>query len=187
MEGKGRFTSRMVWIISGLLLIGACATPPKQDLPGQDFPRQDLPSPTEGVITTLPSDTALFQEGCILLGTSDKPADYDKARAAFENLLRAYPKSKWRPCAETYRKFLDELNAASIHARAHDLEVRKAQAETDDLKVSLEQARKANRLLQEKLQTETGRLQQENEQLKNDIQRLKQLEIELQRRERSLR
>jgi hypothetical protein len=38
-----------------------------------------------------------------------------------------------------------------------------------------------------KLQSETAALTQENEQLKKDIQRLKALEIELEKRERTLR
>jgi hypothetical protein len=63
----------------------------------------------------------------------------------------------------------------------------KAQAERERLLLSLEQARRSNRLLQEKLNTETARLLQENEQLKGDLQRLKQLEIDLQRRDRSTR
>ena len=39
----------------------------------------------------------------------------------------------------------------------------------------------------ERLQAETAALTQENEQLKKDLQRLKLLEIELQKRERMLR
>ena len=47
--------------------------------------------------------------------------------------------------------------------------------------------KKAVRDLTEKLQTETAALSQENERLKSDLQRLKALEIELQKRERMLR
>jgi len=50
-----------------------------------------------------------------------------------------------------------------------------------------DQLKKAVRELTEKLQSETAALAQENEQLKGDIQRLKALEIELQKRERMLR
>ena len=50
-----------------------------------------------------------------------------------------------------------------------------------------DQLKKAIRELTEKLQLETAVLAQENEQMKRDIQRLKALEIELQKRERMLR
>ena len=50
-----------------------------------------------------------------------------------------------------------------------------------------DQLKKAIRELTEKLQLETAVLAQENEQMKRDIQRLKVLEIELQKRERMLR
>ena len=50
-----------------------------------------------------------------------------------------------------------------------------------------EALKKTVRELTERLQTETTALAQENEQLKKDLQRLKALEIELEKRERMLR
>ena len=50
-----------------------------------------------------------------------------------------------------------------------------------------EALQKKLRELKEKLQTETTALIQENEKLKKDLQRLKALEIELEKRERMLR
>ena len=50
-----------------------------------------------------------------------------------------------------------------------------------------EALQKKLRELTEKLQKETAALVQENEKLKRDLQRLKALEIELEKRERMLR
>jgi len=47
--------------------------------------------------------------------------------------------------------------------------------------------RQTIRELTERLQAETAALTQENDQLKKDLQRLKLLEIELQKRERMIR
>lgn len=160
-----------------LILIGACTAAPKKD----------LPAPSGGIADRIQADTNLFQEGFILLGTSGKPADYGKARRLFDQLIRVYPQSKWRSYAETYRQLLDDVKVASDRASMVETEAKKTRTETEALRLSLEQAKKSNRLLQEKMNAETARILQENEQLRSDLQRLKQLEIDLQRRDRSVR
>jgi hypothetical protein len=179
MFRKRRLTGKTWPLFLLILMIGACASAPKMDRPQQPVSAAPL--------IQSQSDTALFQQSITLLGAPGKPADYDKARASFDQLIRLFPKSKWRPYADSYLKLLDELKANSDKAMADRLAARKAKTETDDLRLSLDQSKKAHRLLQEKMQTDMARVQQENEQLKNDIQRLKQLEVDLQRRERSLK
>ena len=174
--------NRCIVLIFGMLLIGACASAP---VPA---PKQDLPEPPKRMAAQTPSpDTVMFQEGFALLGASDKPADYEKAGEIFDNIVRLYPKSIWRPYAETYRKLLNDLKLSAAKDNANARELRKTQKDVEELKAVLDQAKKSSRLAQEKLQAEAARLQQENDQLKNDLHRLKQLEIEMQRRERSLR
>ena len=171
-DRKGFFKYTILLILL-VLMIGGCASAPKKN--------------SAGAKERTPSDTVLFREGYAWLGTSGQPADYVKARDAFDRLIRLYPQSKWRSYAETYRNLLDELKSTSDKALSDSLEKRNVQAEIEELKAALNQSRKAYRLLQDKMQADTARLQQENEQLKNDLQRLKRLEIELQRRERSAR
>ena len=177
MACKWRWMDHIVPVALLLLLIGACASAPKNEPTVQ--PRA-VSSPAQ-------SDTKLFQEGCALLGASGEPADYNRAKEVFLNLINIHPQSKWRSYAEAYRKLLEERKTASDEAARSRLEAGKAQLELNESKISLDQLKKANRALQEKLQADTARLQQENEQLRGDLQRLKQLEIDLQRRERSLR
>ncbi|MDQ5984524.1 MAG: hypothetical protein CSYNP_00219 [Syntrophus sp. SKADARSKE-3] len=162
----------LMFLVVALLVTSGCASTPKKD----------LPAPSTGAATTVRSDAQLFQEGYALLGTS-----YSKARDTFDQLIRLYPKSKWRPYAETYMKLLDDVKAASNRVIGARQEERKAKQEAEELRVALDHAKKANRLPSEKLQSEIAKLQQENEQLKNDLQRLKNLEVQLQRRERSIR
>lgn len=171
MRRHSGWSCKLIGLILVVLLIGACASAAKKD--------------SAGTAARTPSDTTLFREGYAWLGTSGKPADYGKAREAFDHLIRLYPQSKWRSYAETYRVLLDELKSTSDKALSDSLEKRKVQAEMEQLKASLNQSRKAYRLLQEKIQADTVHLHQENDQLKNDLQRLKRLEVELQRRERS--
>jgi hypothetical protein len=174
---RRRLASAAMLIIFMLLLIGACTAAPKKN----------LPAPSGGIANRIQSDTNLFQEGFVLLGTSGKPADYGKARQLFDQLIRGYPQSKWRSYAETYRQLLDDVNVAFDRASIAHADAKKTQTEMEALRLSLEQVKKSNRLLQEKVNTETARLLQENEQLRSDLQRLKQLEIDLQRRDRSSR
>ena len=173
MLHKRRLIVLMVLVVILLVTVG-CASTPKKDLPAA--------SASAAAATTARSDAQLFHEGYALLGTS-----YSKARETFDQLIRLYPKSKWRPYAETYLKLLDDVNAASNRVIVARQEERKAKQEAEELRVALDQAKKANRLPSEKLQSEVARLQQENDQLKNDLQRLKNLEVQLQRRERSIR
>ncbi|MDD5168184.1 MAG: hypothetical protein PHN75_05160 [Syntrophales bacterium] len=155
-----------------MMAVGACAS----------MPEGKNPSATRPATVSYPSDNALFQEGIALLGTS-----YTNAREAFDKLVRVYPNSKWRPSAEALVRLLDDLNEAKSRAMVERREIRNLQGGTQEMQRLLDQSKKANRNLQEKLQAEIARLQLENEQLKNDLQRLKRLEIELQRRERSYR
>lgn len=175
--GRGR------WVVAVLvvgLALGACSPSPKRVA----MPPSPVPPSSSAPTAPSTSDRDLFLEAFSWLGTSTYQADYGRAREQFDRLILFYPQSQWRPYAEAYRKLLDELQATSDRVLSDSVEKRKAQEELDEVKGVLEQFRKSNRLLQEKLQTDTARLQQENEQLRHDLQRLKQLEIEMQRRGR---
>ncbi len=171
------------WVVAVLVIglaLGACSPSPKRVA----TPPSPVPPSSSSPTAPSTSDKDLFLEAFAWLGTSTYPADYGRARELFDRLVRFYPESKWRPYADAYRKLLEELRATSDKALSDSVEKRKAQEELDEVKGVLEQFRKSNRLLQEKIQTDTVRLQQENEQLRHDLQRLKQLEIEMQRRGR---
>ncbi|MHB8909067.1 MAG: hypothetical protein ACYDAA_09355 [Syntrophales bacterium] len=131
-------------------------------------------------------DRDLFLEGIALLSPPGGP-DPAKARALFAVLILRYPQSRWRPAAESVIRLIDE-NRKVLGACLEDrLQAETFQAETTALIQENESLKRALRELQEKLQTETAALVRENEKLKTDLQRLKTLEIELEKRERMLR
>ena len=133
-----------------------------------------------GLFSKPSNDAAVLNEGASYLGFPEKPADYAKARASFETLIKNYPKSKWRPLAETFIRLLDDIQ--SVQARG--------QSEQEQLKNENERLKKEIQALNGRFQAERSALPallQENEQLKKDIELLKKLEIQLDKREKMLR
>jgi hypothetical protein len=51
----------------------------------------------------------------------------------------------------------------------------------------MEGQKESNKLVEDRYSAELAKLQMENEQLKNDIQQLKKLEVQLEKREKMLR
>ena len=136
----------------------------------------------------LPSSrTSIFlSEGIALLSQPDRP-DSTKARSVFQSLLQRFPMSRWRPAAETFIRLIDEAEASREINLQDRLHLDEARAEQNRLLKENDGLRQTIRELTERLQAETAALTQENEQLKKDLQRLKLLEIELQKRERMIR
>ncbi|MCX5854173.1 MAG: hypothetical protein NTZ24_06265 [Deltaproteobacteria bacterium] len=146
------------------LLLGACASPM---IP----PGSVSPLPT--------SDADLFRGGLSYMGSNGQPADYGKARSAFDTLVNTYPKSRWRGSSEMLIRLIDECQSC----QEQNLLGNKTQSDKNKLLQENERLKKDIR----QLQSETARLSQENEQLKNDIQLLKNLEIQLDKREKMYR
>ncbi len=134
----------------------------------------------------LVEDRDLFLEGSALLSPPGGP-DPAKARAVFASLILRYPQSRWRSAAESVIRLIDE-NREVLEACLEDhLLQEQLLAERSAALQENESLKNTLRVLQERLQTETAALIQENEKLKTDLQRLKTLDIELEKRERMLR
>jgi hypothetical protein len=91
---------RIFWICLLIAALGACASPstmPSGKGAGQGMAIVPVEKP--GFFSTPSADAAVLNEGASYLGFPEKPADYVKARASFETLIKNYPKSKWRPLA----------------------------------------------------------------------------------------
>jgi uncharacterized protein (DUF3084 family) len=123
--------------------------------------------------TKPPSDLDIVHKGIAYLGNHEKKADYAKAREAFVEVLATYPDSKWRKLSEAVIRLIDSLQSSEEKFHA---EKARLQRENDQL-------RKENRRMLDEL----AKLIQESEQLKIDIQSLKSLEIQLEKREKMLR
>ena len=174
------------WILM-LFLTAGCATAPTI-IEKQEAAAPVVKSAEEGPTAPprLFEERDLLLEGVALLNLPERP-DREKARSVFLSLRQRYPQSRWRPVAEAFIHLIDEKDAALESSRMDRLLVDKTRAERLKALQENDQLKKAVRELTEKFQSETAALAQENEQLKRDIERLKALEIELQKRERMLR
>ena len=160
----------LVYIL--FVLLGACASLPTP-------PEKPTPVFEQGWFKKSPSDTDIFSKGMFYLGNREKAADYVKARGAFDELLKKYPRSKRRGLSEMSICLIDNMEKCNADMKVME----KAKEDNSKLLKENEQIKKENRQLLE----EIAKLVQENEQLKKDIQLLKSLEVELEKREKMLR
>jgi hypothetical protein len=159
-----------------LALLAACSSLPS--------PPSNPPRPNDrSWFNRSPADEIIFYQGMSYLGDKEKAADYAKAKATFEEVLKKYPKSKWRGLSDTFIRLIDMEQLYEEQCRTDLQFIEKAKEENARLIKENEQAKKDNRRLLE----ETVKLLQENEQLKKDIQLLKSLEVQLEKREKMLR
>ena len=159
-----------------IALLGACSSLPSP--PGTP-PRANERS----WFKRSPADVDIFYQGISYLGDKEKATDYAKAKAAFNEVLNTYPKSKWRGLSETFIRLIDMEQLYEETCRTDVQLIEKAKEDNARLLKENEQAKKDNR----RLLDETAKLIQENEQLKKDIQLLKSLEVQLEKREKMLR
>ncbi|MBE0557562.1 MAG: hypothetical protein IH628_10050 [Proteobacteria bacterium] len=195
-----RIATTLILMVELLLLVGCAATPPPVEQKVEHKivvaappapPAGEKPVPTP----RLTEDRGLFAEG-LALNQPDRP-DQARARAVFVSLLERYPQSKWRLPSETFIRLIDEIAVSREEARRDRLLAEQLLAEqihAEQIQAERNAARQENEALQEKLrelterlQKETAALVQENEKLRRDLQRLKALEVELEKRERMLR
>ena len=173
------------WVPALFLIVGCAVAPPAVE-------KKDVAAPAVKPTVAPAEPPRLFEErdllldGVALLNLPERP-DPEKARSIFLSLIQRYPQSRWRPVAEAFIRLIDERDAFGEMSRLDRLLVDKTKTERSRALQENDHLKKAVRELTEKLQSETAALAQENEQLKGDLQRLKALEIELQKRERMLR
>ena len=171
------------WVLAVFFLVGCAAAPPAIE-------KKDVAAPAVKPVEAAPprlfEERDLLLDGVALLNLPERP-DPEKARSLFLSLIQRYPQSRWRSAAEALIRLIDEKDAFREMSRLDRLLVDKTKTERSRALQENDHLKKTVRELTEKLQSETAALAQENEQLKRDIQRLKALEIELQKRERMLR
>jgi hypothetical protein len=180
----------LFWVAAVLLAAG-CATAPavieKQEVavPAGRAAAEALPE----TVPRPPDGRELLLEGARLLILPDRPEPAG-ARPFFLSLIQLYPESRWRPAAEAFIRLIDEREAFRERGLRERLLADTAQADRARAVQEDELLRKTVRELTERLERQRAELlslAKDNEQLKQDIQRMKTLEIELEKRERSLR
>jgi len=119
--------------------------------------KKRVPYPVGPIVPGVPSDEDLFLLGTSYLGNAELHPDYFNARVAFEKLVKTYPGSRRRQTSAQFIRLIDELQAMQKNSSAGDTGAHQEQ------------------------------LISENVRLKKDLERLKQLEIESEKRDRKLR
>ena len=100
--------------------------------------------------------TALYNLARLLTDPAAGPRDYRAAQRAFDRLLKEYPKGEWEADARAWNAALSDLAAREVELEARDGELRVREAELARLKV-------------------------ESARLGSDLQRLKKIDLNLER------
>lgn len=182
-----------VGLIGLVVLAAACAAPAVQ-VPLSAEPRPapavaDMkagPAAPGGAVKAVSAPDDLFFRA--LVGPDDGVSGGDEAlRLRLEAFVQAFPTNRW---AAPARALIAALTRLQDCERLQDQERREREGDLAE-KIRLirdkDALREDLRLSQEKCQGELNRLNQDNDQLKKYIQRLRDLEIQLEKRERLLR
>jgi hypothetical protein len=170
-----------------ILLVVACVSSVSVEKKAPPKPVENEPKRTP-ISRFMPSDDDYLLYGLsLMVNAPERPPDYEKAKIAFESLLKEHPASKWKESTTALLQILQEIR----DRRENEKFARALQEKNNQVRSNLaaenEKLVKANSALNEKMQSEIAKLVQENERLKKDIELLKDLEIKLDRRERLLR
>lgn len=130
------------------------------------------------------SEQELFLEIISSLTGGEQNLDYEEAKICLDNFIAQFPESKWIPGALAFIALIDKNDTLQAARLAE-----KAKTQSDNQKSAKEMLalREQLKKKEEEYLAETSRLQQENNQLKKDIDQLKNLEIRLEKRGKSLR
>ncbi len=157
-----------------ILLLGACATgktavtKEPDEAPLSQNIAVEHPPTAEELLTA--AATALTQPDATAAGSDLK------ARGLLNRLIQTYPDSQWRNTAEALIMLMDLQAACEAKIKGDRQICERILSQKIKCEESENQCRQ-----------EATRLLQENEQLKKDLQNLKNLEIELEQRNRGLR
>jgi hypothetical protein len=116
-----------------------------------------VPLPEGPAVPGTPTDEDLFLLGTSYLGNGELRPDYFNARVAFDKLVRIYPGSSRRHTAEQFIRLIDEIQTFRKSGSTEDYG------------------------------PPTTQLLKENARLRQDLERLKELEIEAEKRDKKLR
>lgn len=188
------------WIVLSMLfiLVSACAAPlppvadqtaPPPAVTAVIAPPDEVKSSAFGSLFTMEKkkDEELFLQALHQIAGPLNQESSVAARQALESLLSGYPQSKWNDAARATLHLIGEWDACSQRLSVEQDMVQKLATDRNRTLRESEQLKKELRQLSATYQTELAALQQENDQLKKDLQLLKNLEIQLDRRGKTLR
>jgi hypothetical protein len=134
---------------------------------------------TSKIFAKSQSEQQMFNEILSYLSNENKEPNYKEAKVQVEHFITEFPDGKWTSAAKSLLVCLDKI--AMLQAQ---LKQERHRCQSDHLKLSkeIDGLRDSTRQNEDKVSAEVTRLQQENEQLKKDIQQLKNLEIQREKR-----
>jgi hypothetical protein len=142
--------------------------------------QNETPVPKKTKVNVLPafpfSDADLILNALAHLGNNSGVPNYNLARAKLELFVQQHPSSAWADCAHNLIQTIDAILILKNKIKSEKQALEKTNAE----KIKLLKENEA-------LKAEAVKNHQENEQLRNDIALLKQLEIRLEKREKMLK
>ena len=175
------YVKNLIYVMTFVLILAGCST---KSIINTTADRTDAQEKSNSIFNQEPSDQELFIEALSYLSNEQKEPNYSEAKFKLENLIAQYPNSKWIAAS---RALLTSLGRISALQNQLKLERQKNHGENNKLAKEIELLRDNAKQTEDKSSAELVRLQQENEQLKKDIQQLKNLEIQLEKREKMLR
>jgi len=136
---------------------------------------QEVPHPhppTSVTSTQAHNDVASYRQAVDFL----RAGDYVQAKTLLRDFATKFPKSSYLPYVDIYMKMLDEMDTLRAQVTRCQRDTVKLQRELRDTKTSLD-----------KTLAEKQQLARELEALEQDLEYLKTVEVELQKRIKSLR
>lgn len=171
-------------ILLSIIFIAACVKPVvKDEAAGQNAAAEKQ----KGFFELPPSDTDMFRKALLLLDKTQGEPDYSAVKTSLTVLIQKSPQGKWRNSAETLIQMIDNILVLQTEIKSRRQVLEKVNIDKTKLVRENESLKKDLKLTEESQDTEIIRLRQENEQLKKDITLLKNLELQLDKREKMLR
>lgn len=171
-------SKKLIYLVIIIFMLAGCST---KAVNGNNGDSLDPTGGSMGIFSKEPSDKDLFEAALSHFSSSEKEPNYNEAKAALDKLVAQFPRSRWAPAAQALLSGIDRITALQIQLNQAQQKTRDAEAKLQK-ELDVEKGR-----VEEKYSAEMTRLQQENEQLKKDIQQLKTLELQLEKREKMLR
>lgn len=167
-------------MLSVLLLVG-CAL---ADLKTEETKKKPEASASDSVFSKTPSDKDMYLIALSQILQQEKQPNYQEIRSGLMELIEKHPKSKWSESAQAIIALIDSITVLQADARDQK---KKTQIQQAKLIKDNEGLRDQVKLMEETCLPELIRLQQDNQQLRDNFQQLKKLEVQLEKREKMLR
>lgn len=131
-----------------------------------------------------PSDKELYQQALADLANDHRAPRYDSAKATLERLLKEHPQSRWAESAKVMVELISERSRLDARIQKDQKQSKALEEKAMRELAAIKEQLKAQ---EEKYAADIARVKQENEKLQMDLHELRNLELQLEKREKMLR